>query len=74
MSSNPYILTVWYVYDVYVVGVAGYVVLIALLILHLLISSSLHISIAYGFMILLSIVMIVYYTTRFKTCRCEAKE
>lgn len=55
---------VWYVYDVYVVGVAGYIVLIALLILHLLVSSSLHISIAYGFVILLAIVMLVYITRR----------
>jgi len=74
MSSNPYILTVWCVYDVYVVGVAGYVVLIAFLMLYLLVSSNLHTSIAYGFVILLSIVMILYYTVRFKTCRCEAKE
>jgi hypothetical protein len=62
---------VWYVYDVYVVGVAGYVILIVLLILHLLVSSSLHTFIAYGFTILLSIVMILYYTVRFKTCKCE---
>lgn len=60
-------------YDVYVVGVAGYVVLIALLILHLLVSNSLHTFIAYGFVILLAIVMLVYYTVRFKSCRCEVR-